>query len=92
MSAEKEYLRRGGVLMAEKEREVTEGTEDTHLETLFARLEEVTQEMEQADITLEEAFTLYHEGMKLLHRCGEKIDRIEKQVQILDEDGELHEF
>ena len=56
------------------------------LEKLFARLEE------KSDITLEESFALYNEGMQLLKQCNETIDAVEKKVQVLDENGEVHEF
>ena len=59
------------------------------LEKLFARLEEVTADMEKSDITLEESFALYNEGMQLLKQCNETV---EKKVQVLDENGEVHEF
>ena len=62
------------------------------LEKLFARLEEVTADMEKSDITLEESFALYNEGMQLLKQCNETIDAVEKKVQVLDENGEVHEF
>jgi len=62
------------------------------LEETFAGLEEVIQKMEQGDISLEESFKLYHEGMDMLKSCNDKIDKIEKQMLILDEGGTLHEF
>ncbi len=62
------------------------------LEELFARLQVVTEDMEKSDITLEESFALYHEGMQLLKQCNEIIDAVEKKVQVLDENGEVHEF
>ena len=62
------------------------------LEETFAGLEEVIQKMECGDISLEESFKLYHEGMDMLKSCNDKIDKIEKQMLILDEGGTLHEF
>ena len=59
------------------------------LEKLFARLQVVTADMEKSDITLEESFTLYNEGMQLLKQCNETIDAVEKKVQVLDENGEV---
>ena len=52
----------------------------------------MTEDMEKSDITLEESFALYHEGMQLLKQCNEIIDAVEKKVQVLDENGEVHEF
>ena len=48
--------------------------------------------LEGEDITLEESFQLYQKGMNMLKQCNETIDTVEKKVQILDEDGETHEF
>ena len=62
------------------------------LEQTFAGLEEVIQKMERGDVSLEESFKLYHKGMDMLKSCNDKIDKIEKQMLILDEGGSLHEF
>lgn len=62
------------------------------LEETFTGLEEVIQKMEQGDVSLEESFQLYHKGMDMLKSCNDKIDKIEKQMLILDEGGTLHEF
>ena len=62
------------------------------LEETFAGLNDVIQKMEQGDISLEESFKLYHKGMDMLKSCNDKIDKIEKQMLILDEEGALHEF
>ena len=35
------------------------------------------------------AFTAYSKGMNLLKRCSEQIDRVEKQVMKLNEEGGL---
>ena len=55
---------------------------------LFQRIDEIACNLEKDDIGLEESFQLYQEGMKLLKACGEKIDRVEKQLVILDENGD----
>lgn len=62
------------------------------LEQIFTGLEEVIQKMEQGDVSLEDSFKLYHKGMDMLKSCNDKIDKIEKQMMILDEGGNLHEF
>ncbi len=67
-----------------------DGGEKT-LEQVFLELESVVQKMENEE-SLEESFQLYRRGMDMLKSCGEKIDKIEKQMLILDEKGELHEF
>jgi exodeoxyribonuclease VII small subunit len=62
------------------------------LEENFDRLEETIGRLEEEDISLEEAFAAYSEGMKLLKNCNEQIDRVEKKVLKLAEDGGLEEM
>jgi exodeoxyribonuclease VII small subunit len=61
------------------------------LEQVFSELEAVIGKMESED-SLEESFKLYHQGMDMLKLCSEKIDKVEKQMLLLDENGETHEF
>ena len=62
------------------------------LEENFEKLEELISRMENKEIGLEESFQLYEQGMKLLKQCNEQIDRVEKKVQILNQNGETDEF
>ena len=62
------------------------------LEQVFDKLEETIGKLEQEDIPLEESFKLYKEGMKLIKSCNDKIDKVEKEVLKLNENGELDEF
>lgn len=62
------------------------------LEELFETLDQVVERLEKEDITLEESFNLYQQGMELLKKCNETIDVVEKKVQLLDEKGGYHEF
>ncbi len=62
------------------------------LETVFEHLDEIVEQLESEDISLEDSFGLYHKGMDLLKVCNEKIDMIEKKMMMLDENGEEHEF
>ncbi len=62
------------------------------LEDNFLKIEEVIEKLEAEDISLEDAFAAYSEGMKLLKDCNEQIDRVEKKVLKLTEDGELTEL
>ncbi len=71
--------------MAGKKKEIT-------LEEAFVQLEETLQALEAEDITLEEAFSKYKQGMELLKHCNDLIDKVEKKVLVLSEDGECHEF
>ena len=48
--------------------------------------------LEQDDLSLEDSFKIYREGMKLIQTCNDKIDKVEKEVLKLGENGELDEF
>ena len=50
------------------------------------------KELESGDTSLEESFGLYQKGMEMLKFCNEKIDTVEKKVQVLEENGEIHEL
>lgn len=62
------------------------------LEEAFQEIEEIIGNLEREDITLEDSFQEYHRGMLLLKECSESIDRVEKKVLQINEEGELDEF
>ena len=62
------------------------------LEELFAKLDRIMETMERRDISLEDSFRNYQEGVKLLEQCNAKIDRIEKKILIMNGDGGFDEF
>ena len=65
--------------------------EKTIAET-FAAIEEKIEALESDDITLEDAFVRYREGMELVKSLDGAIDRIEKKVLQLSDDLKLSEF
>ncbi|MEF9840689.1 MAG: exodeoxyribonuclease VII small subunit [Lachnospiraceae bacterium] len=66
--------------------------EDIKLEELFAALDNVVKELEDDKLSLEDTFASYHKGIDFIKACNDKIETIEKQVILLDENGENHEF
>ncbi len=62
------------------------------LEESFDKLDEIIESLEKPDISLENSFTLYQEGMKLLKACNDSIDKVEKELMILGENGESNEL
>ena len=66
-----------------------EEQEQRSLEENFSELEELIEQLEVEDISLEDAFTAYSNGMNVLKQCNEQIDRVEKQVMKLNEEGGL---
>ena len=67
-------------------------SKEMSLEQLFEKLEKSIEMLEDADISLEDSFKVYKEGMKLVQNCNSKIDKVEKEVLKLNENGELDEF
>lgn len=65
---------------------------EENLEEMFKDLEELIGKMENEEITLEQTFDLYNNGMELLKKCNLSIDEVEKKVLVLDENGETDEF
>lgn len=77
--------------MAEKGK--TEGNqEEQTLEMSFAKLDALIRDLESREITLEDSFKKYQQGMQLLKDCNEKIDTVEKKMLVLNENGEANEF
>lgn len=66
--------------------------EEISLEEAFLQIEDVIAHLETEEITLEQSFQEYNRGMLLLQKCNEKIDRVEKKVLQINEDGGLDEF
>ena len=62
------------------------------LEENFAAIEELLLELEKDDISIEDAFDKYSRGIELLKQCDRSIDKVEKKVLKLMEDGNTEEF
>lgn len=68
------------------------GKQEITLEEAFSILEETVAKLETEDISLEESFKEYKYGMEMLKYCNDKIDKVEKKVLKINEDGETDEF
>ena len=62
------------------------------LEAVFEKLDEIVGKLEGDNVSLEESFALYHQGLAMLKVCNDKIATIEKKMMVLDENGEQHDF
>lgn len=56
---------------------------DKSIEQTFEELDLIMEKLESSDTSLEDSFACYEAGMKLVKACGEKIDKVEKQMIIL---------
>jgi exodeoxyribonuclease VII small subunit len=61
--------------------------EEKTLEASFGELNQIISKLENEEISLEESFRLYQEGVELLKFCNNSIDKVEKQLIILGENN-----
>lgn len=65
-------------------------TENVGIEDKFEQLEDIISKMQSDRITLEQSFELYNKGLSLVQDCNNQIDKIEKQIKIIEE-GNINE-
>ena len=56
------------------------------LEEIFKSLDGVIGEMQRPDLSLEETFARYKEGVELTKKAGEKIEKIECDIKLINGD------
>lgn len=60
----------------EKEKELT-------LEEALMQLEQMTETMDEEELSLEESFNMYQKGIELVRFCQDRIDQVEKDLIVL---------
>lgn len=58
------------------------------IEERFVELDKIVKKLELGESTLEESFELYKEGMNMIKDCNKEIDKVEKQLIILQSNDE----
>lgn len=67
--------------------------QDITFEEAMENLEKIVEQLEEGDVPLEKAISIYKQGMDLSRLCHTKLKTVEDQLtQILREDGELETF
>lgn len=67
--------------------------QELSFEEAMKNLEEIVEKLEEGDVPLEEAISIYKQGMDLSRLCHTKLKSVEDQLtQILNEDGQLEGF
>lgn len=66
--------------------------EDMTIDETFAQIDALLSYMEEKDISLEDSFRCYQQGITALKSVNDKIEAVEKQVKLLNADGELEPF
>lgn len=65
--------------------------EELKFEDAMKKLEEIANELENSDLSLDESVKKFQEGMNLSKQCKDLLDKAEKQITILV-DGQEKEF
>jgi exodeoxyribonuclease VII small subunit len=69
-----------------KEKEITK----LSFEEAMDQLEQLVAKLENGDVPLEQAIDLFQEGMKLSHLCSQKLEQVERKIEMLvEENGTL---
>lgn len=61
------------------------------VEENFEQLEEIIKQLEDNELPLDEAFKSYESGVKLVSELNKQLDKVEKQIIILQEKSEDNE-
>jgi exodeoxyribonuclease VII small subunit len=64
---------------------------DIKFETALERLEQIVDQLEAGNLSLEESLQVFEEGVGLARHCGKYLDEAEKRIETLtrDEHGVL---
>lgn len=72
---------------------VSEETTTVTFEEAMDQLETIVERLEEGDVPLEEALTIYKKGMELSKLCHDKLKNVEEQLtEILTADGHKETF
>ena len=68
-------------------------TKDINFESSIKRLDEISASLERENVSLEDALTLYEEGVKLVRVCNAQLEAAERKIKLLkmSPDGEIVE-
>jgi exodeoxyribonuclease VII small subunit len=56
-------------------------------EQAVKRLEEIVEKLEEGRVPLDESLQLFEEGVKLSRFCNNKLEEIERKIEILTKNG-----
>ncbi|MCI5502365.1 MAG: exodeoxyribonuclease VII small subunit [Lachnospiraceae bacterium] len=54
------------------------------LEESFEGIDSIIDELQSGELSLEESFKKYEQGMKLIKNCNDAIDKVEKKLIVID--------
>lgn len=56
------------------------------LEEGFNTLEEIVKKLENGELSLNDSFSLYQEGIEIVKKCNESLDMMEKQIKVIEKE------
>lgn len=62
------------------------------LEERFALIEDILDQMENPEVTLDRSFELYKQGIEQIRFANQSLDAMEHAMLVLNENQELEEF
>ena len=54
------------------------------IEESFEKLDKIVSQLEHGNLSMNEAFKLYKEGVQLVNNCNNMLDKVEKQLVVLN--------
>ncbi len=66
-------------------------TDKIKFEDALKKLENIVEQLEDGELSLEESLAIFEEGIKLSRLCSKQLDDIERKIEILikGKDGEF---
>lgn len=62
------------------------------IEKRFENIEDIIRKMEAGDVSLDQSFELYKNGLEEIKAANAMLESIEKAMLVMNEDGSLEEF
>ena len=62
--------------------------EDINFEDAMKALEQIENELENGELSLEQSVDKFEEGIKISKKCNEILEKAEKKISILIKDGD----
>jgi exodeoxyribonuclease VII small subunit len=64
---------------------------DRKFESALEELEEVVEQLESGELSLEDSLTAFEKGVGLVRFCNQKLNEVEKKIEMLvkDKEGKL---
>ena len=56
-----------------------------NLEDAFKKLDEIISAMQGAELSLEDTFRLYKQGIELVQICEDRIEKVEEEIKVITE-------